>query len=169
MFLSPQNPPAIAGVTLASFVHRARLARFGKRELSPLDRYRSLRQAMIDAGFASELLDRNVNEDLSGGEKKQSEIIQLIGLAPKIAFLDEPDSGLDVDAVTRVGKAIMALRKTGTSVVLITHTPLLLKHIAPNKVHIMKDGRIVISGGKELAECVLEEGYECVGEVDMSC
>jgi Fe-S cluster assembly ATP-binding protein len=164
MFLSPQNPPAIGGVTLASFVHRARLARFGKRELPPLDRYRSLRQATIDAGFSETLLDRNVNEDFSGGEKKQAEIIQLIGLGPKIAFLDEPDSGLDVDAVARVGKAIMALRKKGMSVVLITHTPSLLKHVAPNKVHIMKDGRIVASGGKELAERVLKDGYEHVHE-----
>ncbi|NTV22089.1 MAG: Fe-S cluster assembly ATPase SufC [Candidatus Yonathbacteria bacterium] len=167
MFLSPQHPPALAGVTLASFIHRARLARFGKRELSPLDRYRSLRQATIDAGLSEALLDRNVNEDFSGGEKKQAEIIQLIGLGPKIAFLDEPDAGLDVDAVARVGKAIMTLRKKGMSVVLITHTPSLLKHVAPTKVHIMKDGHIILSGGKELAERVLEEGYEHINATDI--
>ena len=160
MFLSPQHPPALSGVTLASFVHRARVARFGKRELSSLDRYRSLKQATIDAGLPEGLLDRHVNEGFSGGEKKQAEIIQLLGLTPKIAFLDEVDAGLDVDAIGRVSKVITALRKKGTAVVLITHTPSLLKHMIPNKVHIMKEGRIVASGGKELAEKVLEEGFE---------
>ncbi|NTV44484.1 MAG: Fe-S cluster assembly ATPase SufC [Candidatus Yonathbacteria bacterium] len=166
MFLSPQNPPVLSGVSVASLVHRARMSRFGKRELSALDRYRSLRQATLDAELPVELLDRSVNDGFSGGEKKMGEIIQMIGLTPKIAFLDEIDAGLDVDAIARVSKVITAMRKKGMAVVLITHTPSLLKHITPNKVHVMKDGYIVATGGKELAERVLEEGFENIGGTD---
>jgi Fe-S cluster assembly ATP-binding protein len=119
----------------------------------------------MDASF----LGRYVNDGFSGGEKKRLEMLQLAILQPKYAVLDETDSGLDVDALRAVGNSVQALRaepENKTGFLIITHYPRILQHITPDRVHIMMDGRIVLSGGPELANRVEQEGYDVIrGEV----
>lgn len=107
-------------------------------------------------------LDRSLNDDLSGGEKKRSEIFQMVVLRPKVALLDEIDSGLDIDAVRQVAEAVEEMRSPELSVVLITHYNRILKYLDTNRIHVMIDGRIVESGGAELAEELESGGYEAV-------
>jgi Fe-S cluster assembly ATP-binding protein len=105
-------------------------------------------------------LDRSVNDDLSGGEKKRSEIFQIAVLAPKVALLDEVDSGLDIDAVRDVAAAVDAMRSPEVGVLMITHYSRILRYVIPDRVHVLIDGKIVASGGPELAETLEEGGYE---------
>ena len=107
-------------------------------------------------------LDRAVNDELSGGEKKRSEIFQMSVLDPKIAILDEIDSGLDIDAVREVAEAVAAMRRDDIGVLMITHYSRILEYVKPDRVHIMIDGRIVESGGPELADVLEAGGYEAV-------
>ena len=112
----------------------------------------------------AEFLDRAVNEDLSGGEKKRSEIFQLSVLGPKVVVLDEPDSGLDVDAVRDVAAAIEKMRSPGLGVLLITHYNRILRYLTPDRVHILMSGRVVKSGGPELADELEAKGYVGMAE-----
>ncbi len=112
----------------------------------------------------SRFLDRAVNNDLSGGEKKRSEIFQMAVLEPKVMLLDEIDSGLDIDAVKQVSEAVEAARSPDLGVVMITHYNRILRHLTPDRVHVMLDGRIVESGGPEVADQLEEGGYEAVRE-----
>ncbi|MGH9896136.1 MAG: ABC transporter ATP-binding protein, partial [bacterium] len=105
-------------------------------------------------------LDRSVNDDLSGGEKKRSEIFQMAVLSPKLALLDEVDSGLDIDAVREVASAVESMRSPQVGVLMITHYSRILRFVVPDRVHVMIDGRIVASGGPELADTLEEGGYE---------
>lgn len=107
-------------------------------------------------------LDRSLNDDLSGGEKKKSEIFQMAVLSPKVALLDEIDSGLDIDAVRQVSEAVEAMRSPDLAVVMITHYSRILRYLNPDKIHVMIDGKIVDSGGSELAEELETGGYEAV-------
>ncbi len=109
-------------------------------------------------------LDRSLNNDLSGGEKKRSEIYQLAVLGPKVALLDEIDSGLDIDAVKQVSEAVEEMRSPDLAVVIITHYSRILRYLTPDKIHVMIDGRIVDSGGNELAEELESGGYDAVRE-----
>jgi len=109
-------------------------------------------------------LDRSLNDDLSGGEKKKSEIFQMTVLRPKVALLDEIDSGLDIDAVRQVAEAVDEMRSPDLAVVMITHYSRILRYLIPDRIHIMIDGRIVDSGGSELAEELEDGGYEAVRE-----
>jgi len=154
IFLSMQHIPRVGGLTLAAFLHKA-----SKSTESVLEYYVSLRTEVEEYGINPDLLDRPLTAGLSGGEKKLSEIIQLVALKPKLAVLDEIDSGVDVDALKTFFTAIGKLKEKGTSFLIISHHPSLLDHLSPNTVHVMSNGKLVRSHGKELAEEILEHGF----------
>ncbi|UER54333.1 Fe-S cluster assembly ATPase SufC [Kineosporiaceae bacterium SCSIO 59966] len=160
MFLAMQYPVEVPGVTVSNFLRTAKTAVDGK---APALRHwvKDVRTAMenlrIDPAFA----ERNVNEGFSGGEKKRHEILQLELLKPRIAILDETDSGLDVDALKVVSEGVNRVRATGeVGVLLITHYTRILRYIQPDFVHVFVDGRIVEEGGADLAERLEAEGYD---------
>lgn len=158
LFLSMQYPPEIAGVTVISFLHRAyRLLK--KEEIAVLDFYRMLEEKLKKIHIDPALLKRFVNVGFSGGEKKLGEIVQLLALAPKFAFLDEIDSGVDVDALEKVFAGIEMLRKEGTAFVVVTHHGAILERMKPDFVHVMKEGSIMRTGGAELAREILSKGF----------
>ncbi len=158
LFLSLQYPPTVSGVSLAHFLRLAYDA-VRNSKTRPLDFQQILLEKMailkMDKNFAS----RSVNEGFSGGEKKRSEILQLLLLDPKYAILDETDSGLDVDALKIVAEGINKFKNQDKGVLLITHYQRLLDYVRPDVVHIMVDGKIVQSGGPELAQQIEENGY----------
>lgn len=169
LFLAFQYPVAIPGVTVANFLRTAINAR--RHALNPEDKgmpipefRKMLKERMellkMDPGFAG----RYLNEGFSGGEKKRAEILQLATLKPEIAILDETDSGLDIDALRIVADGVNALTGPDMGVLVITHYQRLLNYIKPQFVHIMLDGRIVESGGPDLALHLEEQGYEWVRE-----
>lgn len=158
LFLSMQYLPEIPGVTLLNFLHRAHKAQTGE-EVSILEFYKALEAKTKEIGVDASFLKRQVGVGLSGGEKKLAEIIQMIALKPKFAFLDEIDSGVDVDALKLVKAGIEYLRKEGTAFLLITHYDTLLADMAPDHVHVMKDGKIVRTGGPQLIAEIKEKGF----------
>lgn len=159
LFLSPQQLPEIHGVTLISFLHKAHQHVSGAK-MPVLGFYTYVEAITQKLGFDVSLLKRQVNVGMSGGEKKQSEIIQLAVLKPAFAFLDEIDSGVDKDAIARIYSAIQMLAKeNGTGFLLITHYDAILKYLTPDSAHIMYGGTIVRSGGGELAKEIEEKGY----------
>jgi len=163
LFLSLQYPPEIAGVTLLAFLHRAHRLLKGE-EISVLDFYRTLEEKLKNIHIDPALLKRFVNVGFSGGEKKQAEVAQMIALAPRFAFLDEIDSGVDVDALGKVFAGIEMLRKEGTAFVIVTHHGAILERIQPDMVHIMKEGKIVRTGGADLAREILKSGFGGEGQ-----
>ncbi|HYD09815.1 MAG TPA: Fe-S cluster assembly ATPase SufC, partial [Acidimicrobiales bacterium] len=162
MFLAFQYPQEIAGVPVRSFLQQALAARKGIEDLSALETRLAIMDWMgrldMDPGFA----DRYLNEGFSGGEKKRNEVLQMAILEPDLAVLDETDSGLDIDALRIVARGVQEVRKDRPElgVVLITHYQRLLDLLPPDHVHILFEGRIVESGGPELAERLEREGYE---------
>lgn len=162
IFLSLQHLPEIAGVTLTNFLYRAHKAIKPEEEITPLDFYKQMEIRAKEFGIDPTFLRKHLNTGLSGGEKKQSEVLQLLALEPKFALLDEIDSGVDIDALKRVFVVIEALRKKGVGFLLVTHYSKLLEHITPDHVHVMKDGRIVLSGGSELVEKISQAGFESI-------
>jgi len=167
LFLSFQYPAAIPGVSVANFIRTARQA-VRPDDLTP-GKFRALIFEKLDVlDMDAAFLSRYVNDGFSGGEKKRLEMLQLAMLAPKYAILDETDSGLDVDALRAVGESVNALRASEagkeTGFLIITHYPRILQHIAPDRVHVMVDGRIVKSGGRELAERIESDGYDAIRE-----
>ena len=159
LFLGVQYPEEIPGVPVAGFLRRALLATKAE-ELPVLEFHRCLRCEMERLGMAPELAQRALNQGFSGGEKKRNEILQAVVLRPKIAILDEPDSGLDVDGVLLVSAAVSALAAQGTGVLVITHYPGAVRHLRPQVVHVMVGGRVVESGDGALARRLEREGYE---------
>jgi Fe-S cluster assembly ATP-binding protein len=160
MFLAMQYPVEVPGVSVTNFLRTAVTAVRGEapkvREFVKETRD-AMSRLQIDAAFA----ERNVNEGFSGGEKKRHEILQLELLKPKVAILDETDSGLDVDALRVVSEGVNRVRATGeVGVLLITHYTRILRYIEPDFVHVFADGRVVESGGSELAAKLENEGYE---------
>jgi Fe-S cluster assembly ATP-binding protein len=162
LFLSMQHLPAVDGITLAYFLHQAYKAQFGTGK-PIMDFYREAQNAAKSIGIPESLLDRPLHAGLSGGEKKQSEIIQLLMLRPKFAFLDEIDSGVDVDARKKVWRGIEMLRKEGTAFFIVTHHTKLLKNVPIHRVHIMERGALVSTGGAELLAHVERKGFEGIG------
>jgi Fe-S cluster assembly ATP-binding protein len=165
LFLAFQYPSEIPGVSIANFIRAALTARLeeGQTFKAPAfykDLYEKMDLLKIDRSFTS----RSVNEGFSGGEKKRCEILQMAMLNPKYAVLDETDSGLDIDALKGVADGVNKMRGPDLGVLLITHYQRLLNYIVPDKVHVMFDGRIVKSGGPELAEKLEAEGYDWVKE-----
>ncbi len=163
LFLSFQYPAAIPGVTVANFLRTARTSVHGSTDLTPAQ-FRALVFEQLDhLGIDTSFLGRYVNDGFSGGEKKRLEMLQLGILAPKYAILDETDSGLDVDALRAVGESLTTLRSgTGkdTGFLIITHYPRILQFVEPDVVHVMMDGRIVKTGGADLAHRIEAEGYD---------
>ena len=167
LFLSFQYPAAIPGVSVANFLRTARQS-VRPDDLTPA-KFRKLIFDQLDVlEMDPAFLGRYVNDGFSGGEKKRLEMLQLAILAPKYAVLDETDSGLDVDALRAVGASVNALRNSDegreTGFLIITHYPRILEHITPDVVHVMLDGRVVKTGGPELARTIEREGYEAIRE-----
>jgi len=165
MFLAFQYPVAIRGITNSYFLRSAVNAirkHKGEPELDPLDFLQVLEDKLKAIGWDDSFMNRAVNEGFSGGEKKRNEILQLAVLEPRLAILDETDSGLDIDALKTVAQAVNMLRSPQRSFVVVTHYQRLLNYIVPDYVHVLAEGRIVKSGGKELALTLEEKGYEWV-------
>jgi Fe-S cluster assembly ATP-binding protein len=160
LFLAMQYPVEIPGVTVSNFLRTAKTAIDGEAPALRgwiKDLRGSMESMRMDASFA----ERNVNEGFSGGEKKRHEIVQLELLKPKIAVLDETDSGLDVDALKVVSEGVNRVKEqTGLGVLLITHYTRILRYIHPDFVHVFVDGRIAEQGGAELADRLENEGYD---------
>ncbi|HHO51954.1 MAG TPA: Fe-S cluster assembly ATPase SufC [Deltaproteobacteria bacterium] len=165
IFLSFQHPIEIPGVSTAEFlkaaVNATRRAR-GQPEVDAAEFLRLARERMALVEMDPSLLKRSLNEGFSGGEKKRNEIFQMAMLEPRLAILDEPDSGLDVDALRIVASGCEALRSPERTMLVITHYQRLLDHLTPDHTHILLDGRIVRSGGPELAQEVEARGYQWV-------
>jgi len=160
LFLAMQYPVEVPGVSMSNFLRTSAAAVRGEAPKLRLW-LKELRESMAQLNIDSSFAGRNVNEGFSGGERKRAEILQLELLAPKIAVLDETDSGLDVDALRTVSQGINRVRETGdTGLILITHFTRILKHVRPDFVHVFMDGRIVAEGGPELADIIDAEGYE---------
>jgi len=165
IFLAFQYPVEIPGVSIANFLRAAVQARLPEgEELEATEYYARLYEKMDSLEIPRQFTSRSVNEGFSGGEKKRCEILQMAILEPKYALLDETDSGLDIDALKVVSNGVNALRGPDLGVLMITHYQRLLNYIVPDHVHVMMDGRIVMSGGKELALELEEKGYDWVRE-----
>jgi Fe-S cluster assembly ATP-binding protein len=169
LFLAFQCPVEIPGVNNSYFLKAALNAQRkyrGEPELDAMDFLELVKDRLNTLHIDSDLMKRPVNEGFSGGEKKRNEIFQLAVLEPKLAVLDETDSGLDIDALRLVAEGVNALRAKNRAFVVITHYQRLLNHIEPDRVHVLSEGRIVKSGGKELALELEEKGYAAFGIED---
>lgn len=165
LFLAFQYPSEITGVSVANFLRTAMNARREKGNEIPLMEFgKKLREEMANLEMDPSFASRYLNEGFSGGEKKRSEILQMAMLDPKIAILDETDSGLDIDALRIVSNGVNALKGRDLGVLCITHYQRILQYLKPDVVHILLDGRIVESGGQELAEELEQKGYDWVRE-----
>jgi Fe-S cluster assembly ATP-binding protein len=163
VFLAFQYPVEIPGISNAYFLRAAyneiRKAR-GLDEVDSMDFLDLLEEKLRVVEWGPDIMSRAVNSGFSGGEKKRNEILQMAVLEPKLAVLDETDSGLDIDALRIVAKGVIALRRPENATILVTHYQRLLNYIIPDRVHVLSGGRIVKSGGKELALELEERGYE---------
>ena len=162
IFLAFQYPEAISGVSVVQFLRQAIAARKGLEELSVLEVRLDLMEWMERLGMDPAFAERHLNDGFSGGERKRNEVLQMALLEPTIAFLDETDSGLDIDALRIVARGVSTVREENPTmgVVVVTHYVKLLEEIKPDRVHIIVDGKIVHSGGAELAEKIEHEGYD---------
>lgn len=165
LFLAMQYPSEITGVTNADFMRSAINAKREEgQEINLMQFIKKLDKEMDFLDIEQDMAQRYLNEGFSGGEKKRNEILQLMMLEPKFAILDEIDSGLDIDALKVVSKGINQMRGEDFGALMITHYQRLLNYITPDKVHVMYGGKVVKSGGPELAKRLEEEGYEWVKE-----
>jgi Fe-S cluster assembly ATP-binding protein len=165
LFLAFQYPVEIPGVSTAQFLKAAVneiRTRQGLDELDAMEFLELLRAKLTLVEMDQSFISRAVNEGFSGGEKKRNEILQLAVLAPKLAVLDETDSGLDIDALRVVANGINGLRRPDNAMILVTHYQRLLNYITPDQVHVLFNGRIVKSGGKELALALEAKGYDWI-------
>jgi Fe-S cluster assembly ATP-binding protein len=165
VFLAFQYPVEIPGVSNAYFLRTAyneiRKAR-GEDEVDPMDFLEIMDQKLQLVHMSDDMLQRSVNTGFSGGEKKRNEILQMAVLDPKLAILDETDSGLDIDALRVVAEGVNSMRRADNATIVVTHYQRLLNYIVPDYVHVLANGRIVKSGGKELALELEARGYEWV-------
>ena len=165
LFLAMQYPSEIPGITNAEFIRAAMNAgKADEDKISVIDFITKLDEKMALLGMKEKMAERYLNEGFSGGEKKRNEILQLLMLEPKFALLDEIDSGLDIDALKVVSKGVNAMRGEGFGAMIITHYQRLLNYITPDVVHVMMDGRVVLSGGADLAARLEKEGYAKIAE-----
>ena len=168
LFVAMQHPTEIEGVNVAEYLARIIEKRTGEKPLTPLRehvvgfvRERALNY-MKALGLGEEFLERELNVGFSGGERKKFEILQMALLDPKLAVLDEPDSGVDVDSLHRMGEFLRSFKRFDRSMLLITHTGGLCEYVEVDRVHVIMDGKIVRSGGRELFEAIRREGFEGV-------
>ncbi len=163
IFMAFQYPVEVRGITNAYFMRSAinaiRKSR-GEEELDPIDFMELLEEKLQSIGWDDSLMNRPVNDGFSGGEKKRNEILQLAVLEPRLAILDETDSGLDIDALKTVAAAVNKLRRPNNATIVVTHYQRLLQYITPDVVHVLADGRIVKSGDKSLALELEAKGYD---------
>ena len=159
MFLAFQHPEAIPGVSVIQFLRQALSNRTGT-DLTVLELRLKVMDARKEVGMESSFADRYLNEGFSGGERKRNEVLQMAVLQPELAIMDETDSGLDIDALRTVADGVNKLTNPERGFLIITHYQRLLDYITPDHVHIFMDGRIIESGGPELAEKLEEEGYD---------
>ncbi|MEX0835292.1 MAG: Fe-S cluster assembly ATPase SufC [Nitriliruptor sp.] len=159
VFLAMQYPVEVPGVSLTNFLRTA-LNAVSEDDVPIREFMTRLRSEMADLGVDESFLTRSVNEGFSGGEKKRFEILQAALLRPKLAVLDETDSGLDVDALKTVSEGVNRLQGPDLGILIITHYTRILRYIQPDEVHVMFEGRIVASGGPELADELEERGYD---------
>ncbi|MCK5248315.1 MAG: Fe-S cluster assembly ATPase SufC [Spirochaetaceae bacterium] len=165
LFLAFQYPVEVPGITVGKFLNRAVELRRGEEGRFDVTAYiKELRANMDHMGIDQKFINRYLNEGFSGGEKKRMEILQMLMLKPAFAVLDETDSGLDIDALRIVAKGINELRGEGFGALVITHYQRILDHVKPDKVHVMVDGRIVLSGGPEIVGELEARGYDWVKE-----
>jgi len=165
LYLAFQYPVEVPGVSIANFLRLALNARREEGdEIGVMEFYGKLQSAVKNLNWDESILERNLHEGFSGGEKKRSEILQLLVLEPRYAILDETDSGLDVDALKVVSQGVNAARGPDFGALVITHYQRLLNYIVPDKVHVMEGGRVITTGPKELAMELDEKGYEWVRE-----
>lgn len=167
LFLAFQYPVEVPGVSNANFLRLALQAKKGG-EVDMMEFYGKLQKALETLEWDENILTRYLNDGFSGGEKKRNEIMHMMVLEPTYAILDETDSGLDIDALKVVAKGVNAMRGPNFGALLITHYQRLLNYIVPDVVHVMIDGRIVTSGGSELALKLEEQGYDWVKELAFS-
>ena len=166
LFLAFQYPveiPGVANIYLLKAALNAIRKHRGEQELDAIDFLALVKDKLRLMEMDQSLLYRSVNEGFSGGEKKRNEILQMAVLEPKLAILDETDSGLDVDALKVVARGVEAMRSPQRAIILVTHYQRLLNYIVPDVVHVLVEGRMVKSGGKELALELEEKGYEWLG------
>src|ERR687890_501127 len=167
IFLAFQYPIEVPGVSNAQFLRLAyneKRKHLGEEELDPLEFKDLLKERAKVVEMEASFMTRSVNEGFSGGEKKRNEILQMAVLEPKLAVLDETDSGLDIDALRVVSEGVNRLRSPENAIILVTHYQRLLNYIVPDQVHVLYRGRIVRSGGKELALELEEKGYDWIRE-----
>ncbi|WP_081165116.1 Fe-S cluster assembly ATPase SufC [Lactococcus garvieae] len=165
LFLAMQYPSEIPGITNAEFMRAAINAKRAEDDkISVMDFIKKLDKNMELLNMKEEMAERYLNEGFSGGEKKRNEILQLLMLEPTFAILDEIDSGLDIDALKVVSKGVNAMRGDSFGALIITHYQRLLDYITPDVVHIMMEGRVVMTGGAELAKRLEKEGYAKISE-----
>jgi Fe-S cluster assembly ATP-binding protein len=161
VYLAFQYPVAVPGVSVSNFLRAAVNAKRGQDV--PVKEFRKeLRTQLQNLGIKDDFLGRYVNEGFSGGEKKRLEVLQMALLKPQLAMLDETDSGLDIDALKMVAEGINAMTGPEVAILLITHYQRMLEYIKPGFIHIMQDGKIVLSGGAEVATQLEAEGYDWV-------
>ena len=166
VFLAFQYPVEIPGVTIANFLRLAMQARKAEgEEVSFTEFYGKLQKALATLEWDESIVERYLNEGFSGGEKKRNEILQMLMLDPNYIIMDETDSGLDVDALKIVAKGVNSMRGENLGGLIITHYQRLLDYIVPDKVHIVLNGRIVESGGPDLAKKLDTQGYDWVKEL----
>jgi Fe-S cluster assembly ATP-binding protein len=165
MFLAFQYPVEVAGVSVLNFLRTALSAARG-RDVPVREFRRLVGEKLSGLGMDMSFARRNLNEGFSGGEKKRNEVLQMSLLEPALAILDETDSGLDVDGIRLVAGAVERARGAETSVLVITHYMRILQHLEPDRVHVMVGGRVVRSGGPELAAELESSGYAALREPD---
>ena len=162
VFLSFQYPVEIPGLSVSNFIKTAineKRKAFGQENISAKELLQLFKEKCELLNIDKEYLSRSLNEGFSGGEKKRNEIFQMAMMEPKLSILDETDSGLDIDALQIVANGVNSLKSSSNSIILITHYQRLLNYIVPDFVHILKDGKIVMSGDKSLAQKLEKEGY----------
>lgn len=165
LFLAFQYPLEVPGVSIANFIRAALQGRLAENEtLDAVGYYKDLYARMDELGIDRKFTSRSVNEGFSGGEKKRCEILQMSMLQPKYCILDETDSGLDIDALKIVANGVNQMRSPDRGILVITHYQRLLEYIVPDKVHVMWEGGIALTGGKELALELEAKGYDWVRE-----
>jgi Fe-S cluster assembly ATP-binding protein len=163
LFLAFQYPMEVPGVSIANFIRAARNARLADGEkVKAVDFYKELYQKMDDLGMDRKFTSRSLNDGFSGGEKKRCEILQMSMLDPKYCILDETDSGLDIDALRVVSEGVNRMRNPDRGILVITHYQRLLEYIVPDYVHVMSEGKIIRTAGKELALELEERGYDWI-------
>lgn len=161
LFLGFQYPSEISGLSVSNFLRTARNFTSGKK-MGVFDLHHLLQEKMKVLDIDEAMAGRYLNEGFSGGEKKRNEILQMLVLEPRVSIMDEIDSGLDVDALRIVARGVNELRGSDNSLLLITHYQRILQHIQPDLVHVMMEGRVVMSGEKELAQQIEAQGYDWI-------